>query len=258
MRINFFKYQATGNDFVMINGFERDINLSAEQIRFLCDRHFGIGSDGLIILRQDKETDFFMDFYNPDGSQAGFCGNGGRCSVVMASDIGIIQKDTHFRARDGLHDAQVLENSQVSLRLRDVCEFKDFGKEIYVNTGTHHAVVFLDEIDNQDIVQIARPIRYSARYGPEGANVNFVQITGKAQIKVRTYEKGVEDETLSCGTGITASALVSAWKHGFDSPVEVQAKGGKLLVFFDRKGKCFEKIYLQGPAKKVFAGEIEI
>ncbi len=260
MKLKFYKYQATGNDFVMINGFDNDLRLSAGQISFLCDRHFGIGSDGLIILRPHTEADFFMDFYNPDGTPAGFCGNGGRCSVRMAYDLGIVQgRETVFEARDGVHDARVMDKDQVLLRLRDVCQVKDYGTEIYVNTGTHHVVVFSDDVQRLgDIASLARPIRYSDRYKPGGTNVNFVQVLSPSQIKMRTYEKGVEAETLSCGTGVVASALVSAWKYGFDSPVQVQTRGGNLQVFFDREAGCFKKVYLQGPARQVFVGEIEL
>ncbi len=258
MRLKFFKYQATGNDFVMINGFDQPVELSQDQIRKLCDRHFGIGSDGLVILRPEQSGDFFMDFYNPDGSQAGFCGNGGRCSVLMARDIGLIGDQAFFHARDGEHDARVLENGQVLLRLRDVHGFKDFGTEVYVNTGTHHVVVFVDNVEEVDIVPLARRIRYATRYRPEGTNVNFVQVMGDSSIKIRTYEKGVEAETLSCGTGVVASALVSAYREGFDSPIGVETRGGKLKVFFDRRGTCYENVYLQGPVNQVFVGEIEI
>ena len=260
MKLKFFKYQATGNDFVMIDGFAQDITLSKEQVRFLCDRHFGIGSDGLIILRPQKDVDFFMDFYNPDGSLAGFCGNGGRCSVKMASDLGIIDgKETVFKARDGVHDAYLVGREQARLRLRDVCQVKDYGQEIYVNTGTHHVVVFRDDVERiDDISAEARLIRYADRYKPDGTNVNFVQILSDSKIKVRTYEKGVEAETLSCGTGVVASALVSAWRYGFGSPVSVRARGGDLQVYFDRQQGCFTSVYLEGSAHKVFVGEIEI
>ncbi len=257
MKLRFFKYQATGNDFIMVNGFESDINLTAEQIRFLCERHFGIGSDGLIILRPDGNTDFFMDFYNPDGTVAGFCGNGGRCSMKMASDLGLVGNEAVFSARDGVHSARIVEDGQVLLEMKQVCEFKDYDPETYVNTGTHHAVIFVEAVNELDIVSRARLLRYSDRYAPEGTNVNFVQILGQGEIMVRTYERGVEAETLSCGTGVVASALVSARQQGWEAPVVVHARGGDLKVFFRKEEECYKDIYLQGPALRVFSGEIE-
>jgi diaminopimelate epimerase len=256
--LKFIKYQATGNDFIMVNGFEWDNDLTEDQIKYICERHFGIGSDGLIILRPDEKTDFFMDFYNPDGSKAGFCGNGGRCSVKMANELGIIEKETVFRARDGVHRASLVGRDEVLLGMQDVCSFRDYDPEIYVNTGTHHAVVFVDDVNNVDIVPRARLLRYEDRYAPEGTNVNFVQIIDAGEIKVRTYEKGVEAETLSCGTGVVASALVSARRMGWGAPVIVHTRGGDLKVFFNKKENCYADVYLQGPARKVFSGEIEL
>ncbi len=258
MKIKFTKYQATGNDFIFINGFETSLHLTQAQIQLLCDRHFGIGSDGLIILRPDEQTDFFMDFYNPDGSIAGFCGNGGRASVIFAAHLGIIDKQTLFRARDGKHRAQITGEDTVKLEMTQVCGIKQHGKEYYLNTGTHHVVIFTENLDQMDIIPTAKEIRYSPRYAPDGTNVNFVEILDKNLIKIRTYEKGVEAETLSCGTGTVASALASAEIKNLSSPIEVLTRGGKLKVYFEQNNGCFKEVFLQGQANKVFTGEIEI
>ena len=259
MKLTFYKYQATGNDFIMIDGFSyNELELSQAQIRWLCDRHFGIGSDGLIILRPDERSNFFMDFYNPDGTHAGFCGNGGRCSVLFAKNLGIFTDKVFFRARDGFHQGFLENSGEIKLEMKDVCKMEDFGQEIFVNTGTEHVVVFVKNLDEMDIIPMARLIRYNERYKPQGVNVNFVQVLDFQRIKVRTYEKGVEHETLSCGTGVVASAIVSAYKFNVGTDVIVETKGGELKVSFEKMQDCFKKVFLLGSVNKVFSGEISI
>ncbi len=258
MKVKFYKFQATGNDFIMFNGFGEGVNLTLEQIRFLCDRHFGVGSDGLIILRPHQDSDFFMEFYNPDGSIASFCGNGSRCAVLFAYYQGLIQDKTKFAALDGLHTGEILGQNLVKVKMIDTSMPERFEFGLYLNTGTHHVVSFVDDVESLDIVKVARPVRYAAEFEPEGTNVNFVQILAKSKIKIRTYEKGVEAETLSCGTGTVASALAAAYEFGFQSPMQVETRGGKLEVSFEQEDGRFKNVFLKGPVKMVFTGEINL
>lgn len=253
MDLEFLKYQASGNDFIMIDG-RNDIKLNPEQIKFLCDRHFGIGSDGILIIRNSKKFDFRMEFYNPDGTQATFCGNGGRCIVKFAQELKIINSECKFEAADGRHSAQIIKN-KVKLQMIDVTDIKIFDDLIYLNTGTHHAVKFVNEL-NDELIENAPNIRYDKRFQPFGTNVNFVEQAG-SKLKVRTYEKGVEAETLSCGTGVVASALAYALNKKLNSgQITVKARGGELKVEFQKSLKGFENVYLIGEAKKVFKGSI--
>lgn len=255
MNLKFWKYQATGNDFILFDG-RNDLRLDTEQIKFLCDRHFGIGSDGILIVRKSDSYDFRMEFFNPDGSEATFCGNGGRCIAKFANEILDFPQNLKFIAKDGKHEAKV-SGKKVRLQMRNVDVIKKYNDLIYLNTGTHHAVIFTEkEIEN--INEIARPVRYDERFAPEGTNVNFVRVRD-GKLYVRTYEKGVEAETLSCGTGVVASALAFAYEyHISESRVEVLTKGGHLSVDFNKIGDKFSKIFLTGEALKVFEGEIEI
>ncbi len=252
--IKFDKYQGAGNDFIMLDG--RNLpELSTEQIKFLCDRHFGIGSDGLIILKNSPKFDFQMQFFNPDGSEASFCGNGGRCIVKFAQQLGIINDFANFIAKDGRHTAQINGNI-VRLQMNDVSPVVRFNDFVYLNTGTHHVVKFVENLDTIDIEKEALPIRHSENFQPEGTNVNFVEIKNN-YLKIRTFEKGVEQETLACGTGITAAALAYAdLKQIKSGKIQVEAKGGTLFVEFLRKNQEFTDIYLTGNADFVFNGEI--
>ncbi len=253
----FYKYQATGNDFIFIDAFDNpDFELSPQDVRFLCDRHFGIGSDGLIILRPSDDYDFFMDYYNPDGTMATFCGNGGRASVLFAFERGRTVRQVWFEARDGIHRAEIKENDVVKLEMKKVRKIKLRDGEYFLNTGTEHTVVFVDDVDKTDVKKEGRRIRYDVKYAPDGTNVNFVQVIDNSQIKVRTYEKGVEDETLSCGTGTVASAIVAEFVGKTSSPVEVVTRGGVLKVYFEKRFERYIDVWLEGEAKFVFSGEI--
>ncbi len=258
MTVKFYKFQATGNDFILLNGFGDGVNLTIEQIRFLCDRHFGVGADGLIILRVDGQSDFFMEFYNPDGSIANFCGNGGRTAVLFAFMQGLIQNSTVFRALDGLHKAQIIGQDKVRLQMNDVTEVLPTEYGLFLNTGTQHVVRFVDDLDKIDIIKIARPIRYAQKFMPEGTNVNFVKVLDKNTIQVRTYEKGVENETLSCGTGTVAAAIAAYEKFDLQLPIMVKTRGGLLKVTFEKNDQVFTNIFLEGPAKFVFWGQINL
>lgn len=258
--IDFFKYQGAGNDFVMIDGFNHAINLfklSVEMIKKICERRFGVGADGLIILKKHPILDFEMDYYNSDGSQS-MCGNGGRCAVQFAKQLGITKPTYHFLAIDGEHTATI-EDSWVHLKMNDVNKVEFVNGNYVLNTGSPHFIRFVGDVNKINAAEEGRKIRYSEAYAKEGINVNFVQTLDSTTIFVRTYERGVEAETLSCGTGVTAASLVSAHNDRGFNRIEVRARGGKLAVEFDKiDDENFENIWLCGPAECVFEGKMEI
>ncbi|NND77949.1 MAG: diaminopimelate epimerase [Flavobacteriales bacterium] len=253
MKIRFQKYQGTGNDFIVVdnrNGhFPSDNELL---VRNLCDRKFGIGSDGLILLEKDDAAEFYMNFYNPDFSQS-FCGNGSRCIIQFAVDNGIIEKGARFNAINGMHEGYS-EGEMVYVKMNDVIEIKKQGEYLILDTGSPHLIEKVENADDIDLIERARQIRYSEPFKEKGINVNFVE-TIPTGIKMRTYERGVEGETLSCGTGVTAAALAHA--NGNEGEIYVETKGGKLLVKYVRDGNVFKDIWLCGPAKKVYEGELD-
>jgi diaminopimelate epimerase len=259
MKIEFFKYHGTGNDFVIIDNRNKQYEgLSSQVVRHLCDRHFGIGGDGLMLLNLVNGYDFEMKYYNADGHESSMCGNGGRCLVRFAYDIGIKKPSYTFLAIDGPHEANFGDDDWVQLKMKDVNDIEEHHGNMKLDTGSPHYVKFIDNIHHYDVYNEGRKIRYSNEYKDEGINVNFVQ-TEEDRIWVRTYERGVENETLSCGTGLTASALVCAHNDQGFNRVEVQTPGGHLAVEFERKDENhFENIWLCGPAVMVFKGEIEI
>lgn len=250
--IPFFKYQGTGNDFVLIDNRSLGLKPSTEQIVAVCDRKFGVGSDGLILIEPGDGVDFYMNFFNPDGSQS-FCGNGSRCAVrFFQAHLGGNQA-LSFGAIDGVHAAQKSPNDWIEILMRPVSEISRDGSDFVLNTGSPHFVKYVDNTEEFDLIPYARNIRYGALYGEKGINVNIVEDAGN-HIRMRTYERGVEDETLSCGTGVTAAALTYAWNHADASEVEVITRGGKLKVKWERAGNGFSNIMLCGPAQEVFAG----
>ncbi len=257
-KLPFFKYHGTGNDFILIDQRETQW-LTREDIttvRQLCDRHFGIGADGLILLENHPVLDFEMVYFNSDGNESSMCGNGGRCIVAFAHHLGIVQSDCQFMAVDGLHHATVKE-SWVELRMNNVHGIKQEPDYFFLNTGSPHHVVFTDDLDQIDIVTQGRTIRNSALYHPDGANVNFVAEKNNG-IEVLTYERGVEDETLSCGTGVTAAAISYALRRSDTGirEVPIRTKGGFLKVRFEQEEKHFKDVWLCGPAMQVFKGTI--
>lgn len=256
----FYKFQGTGNDFIILDAYQQSApELSEKQIRKLCDRHFGIGADGLMYLRKKEGYDFEMDYYNADGKRSTMCGNGGRCLVKFAQHIGISKSEYSFLAIDGPHQATIEFDGQVRLRMQDVQDINNQGTYAILNTGSPHFVKFATQVKDIDVLESGRSIRYSKQFEAEGINVNFVETLDEDRIYVRTYERGVEDETLSCGTGVTASALMSAHNdHGFNT-VTVKTPGGTLSVEFDRLDENhFTNIWLCGPAEFVFQGSITI
>ena len=233
--------------------FDKD-NLAL--VRQLCHRRFGIGADGLILIENSPETDFEMIYFNSDGSKS-FCGNGGRCAVAFANFLNIVGDNAEFMAIDGFHEAYIL-NEQVFLRMRNVESVEQFEKDMFIHTGSPHYIRFVKELADMDVVEEGRKIRYSDLYKAEGTNVNFAEPTQEGKLYVRTYERGVEDETLSCGTGVTAVALASTYL-GYASPVKLVTPGGQLQVAFKSTGADhFTDIYLSGPATPVFKGEIVV
>ena len=261
MRAHFYKYQGTGNDFVILDNRKGEYsNLTTTQINFLCDRRFGIGADGLMLLNQKPPFDFEMKYYNSDGRESSMCGNGGRCLVKFAYHMGIHRNSYLFSAIDGDHEAEIDLDGTVSLRMRDVFEVKPVnGGDFVLNTGSPHYVKIMTGVDKLDVFTKGRQIRNSEPFAKEGINVNFVEHKDEDEIYVRTYERGVENETLSCGTGVTAAALACYHNETGFNDVVVITKGGKLNVEYDRVNDNFYKnIWLSGPAEKVFEGDIEL
>ncbi len=260
MKLTFYKYQGTGNDFVMVDNRDRKISKNdTKLINHLCDRKFGIGADGLILLEnsEDPKDDFKMVYFNADGNESSMCGNGGRCLVAFAEFLGIIEDETRFTAIDGVHDATI-RNGQVSLKMQDVPKVSSNEDFLFLDTGSPHHVAFSDNIGLKDIKKEGAAIRYSDRYGKAGTNVNFVEAISGDSFSVRTYERGVEDETLSCGTGVTAVAI-AAYESGKTKSEEIKliTPGGELSVRFSKTDKGYSDIWLSGPAVQVFKGEIE-
>jgi diaminopimelate epimerase len=257
MKIPFQKYEATGNDFVIVDNREGRYSFSVEQVKQICHRKFGVGADGLMLIEKHPTLDFNLIYYNSDGSPS-LCGNGSRAAVTMASSLGVISDQATFNAYDGEHEAHLLPNHIVRLKMNDVKETKSVGKNVFINTGSPHLIQVVDETKNFPVVEEGRRIRYSEPYKPAGTNANFIQLLPNNNIFVRTYERGVEDETLSCGTGVTAAALAASF-HGYQSPVAIQTLGGSLSVEFkSSQDGSFTDVYLIGPAKKVFEGILEL
>lgn len=255
--IPFYKFHGTGNDFILLDGFTTMPVLLPSKIREACNRNFGIGADGLILVSPSEIYDFEMIFFNPDGTKAPMCGNGARCAVAFAQMLGIASGDVTFLAGDGPHQAVVRKSSEaewdVEVSIPDVAFPRKYDDGYYINTGTDHFVKIVDSTLNIDISNEGPMIRNDLRFQPHGVNVNWVSIKPGSMV-VRTFEKGVENETLSCGTGVTASALV-AGSLTYDQLWKVETKGGKLEVSFEIKDEFFSGIMLKGPAKLVFTGE---
>lgn len=273
--MKFWKYQGAGNDFIMVDQREnRALDRSHTAIvAGLCDRHFGIGADGLILLEAHPEYDFEMIYFNADGRESSMCGNGGRCIAAFAGHLGIAAGRCRFLAVDGEHEALVDPpaapyppepgSSWVDLKMGDVAEVERHGDVFILDTGSPHYVRFVDSVENVDMIREGRAIRYSERFKTGGINVNLVVVRPDGSLRIRTYERGVEDETLACGTGVTAAALASSvYREKTEGPfaIPVHARGGDLIVRF-QSGKqpgSFSEIWLCGPAKQVFEGEISL
>jgi len=258
MDIEFYKYQGTGNDFILLDNRSNIYDkITSSQIKEICDRHFGVGADGLMLLNNKEGFDFEMIYYNADGKPGSMCGNGGRCMVRFASQMGIKKNEYNFLASDGVHKAEISLNKEVSLKMQDVNHVDFYIDHYLLNTGSPHYVKYVKDISHLDVVAEGSKIRYSKEFAEKGVNVNFVEIISDDEIFVRTYERGVENETLSCGTGVTASALISAHNEKGFNRVEVKTKGGNLSVEFDKMSDTqFTDIWLSGPVELVFMGKI--
>ena len=262
MKVQFSKYHGTGNDFIIIDGRDRELkSLDRSGIQFLCDRRFGIGADGLIILISSEKHDFRMIYFNADGREGTMCGNGGRCITAFARSLGITGQRATFESVDGIHRSEILPDGDIRLMLMDVEGIQSTGDGYLLHTGSPHFVVFVDRLQELDVETEGRAIRHHARFGREGTNVNFVEPgPNDGEILVRTFERGVEAETLSCGTGVTASAI-SAFCH-FETDIlsyRITTRGGVLKVSFETKDRIrFSPVWLTGPASHVFDGEVEI
>ena len=259
MELHFYKYQGTGNDFILLDGREKMPELSENQIAAMCNRRFGIGGDGLMILRHYPGYDFEMKYYNADGREGSMCGNGGRCIVRFAYHLGIHRDNYHFLAPDGEHDADIDINGMVRLKMNDVNAVKQHSGDFILNTGSPHYIKYVNDIREYDVPHEGYTIRNSAQFVREGINVNFVETVNDHTIFVRTFERGVEAETWSCGTGVTAAALVSAHNETGFNQVDVETLGGMLSVEYDRVSEGeYRNIWLIGPAEYVFEGHINL
>lgn len=254
MLLNFEKYHGAGNDFIMHDNRGLLFPVGQSIIKRLCNRNFGIGADGLILLENSAEHDFSMRYFNSDGHESSMCGNGGRCITAYAAGLGIINNKAVFSAIDGLHHSHI-RGDLVSLKMSDVMKYRRSKSSFFLNTGSPHHVDFYKDISNIDVTKAGRKTRNSPRYHPNGCNVNFVEICSTG-LKIRTYERGVEAETLACGTGATAAAIAAYIAYTRKDNIKVEALGGTLEVSFKANNGVFTDIWLTGPAVKVFQGSI--
>lgn len=271
MNITFNKYQGTGNDFIIID--DRNVVFpvhDTDLVARLCDRRFGIGADGLILLQPHQTSSYFMKYYNSDGKESSMCGNGGRCIAAFALKHQVVSGKHRFMAIDGLHDAEPItidNQTLIRLKMQDVNTIESRPNNAYtLNTGSPHFIQFIAEpVSSINLVEQAKQIRYNNEFKLQGINVNFINVINSHEIVIRTYERGVEDETFSCGTGVTAAAIGTAFFNQFqegEHTVNVKTPGGALSVEYtysqEPNNQCFKNIYLQGPASFVFEGVIEI
>jgi diaminopimelate epimerase len=260
MNISFFKYQGTGNDFILLDNRQQIYNgLTQAVIARLCERRFGIGADGLMMLNPAEHYDFEMNYFNADGKPGSMCGNGGRCIVRFAYHLGIHRSCYRFIASDGAHEAEIDDGTGIiNLKMQDVTAVREQNGDYILNTGSPHYIKMVDDVMDYDVFKNGTEIRYNEEFTKNGINVNFVQQKKSDEIIVRTYERGVEDETFSCGTGVTASAIVCYHNEVGYNDVTVITKGGRLVVKYDRiDDNHYTNIWLCGPAERVFEGKIE-
>jgi len=253
--MKFSKYQGAGNDFIIIddrNGIAK--NLDSTSIAQWCDRHFGIGADGLMLLREHQTYDFEMVYFNSDGQPSTMCGNGGRCLTSFAHRLGLVDKEAHFLAVDGPHKAKIHSAELISLEMIDVLNIEEIPDGLLIDTGSPHVIKRVEELSALDVVKEGRAIRNADPFKEEGVNVNFIELQ-EGRLHIRTYERGVEDETLACGTGVTAAAIAACHWGLLNAPVHLIALGGKLEVTFDVTPEGYQHVWKTGPVEHVFDGE---
>ncbi len=257
VHLSFYKYQGTGNDFIIIDNRQLFFPKNdTKLIAHLCDRRFGIGADGLILLENDNSTDFRMVYYNADGNEGSMCGNGGRCIVSFAAYLGIVKDSAKFNAVDGLHEATI-DKGRVTLKMNNVVEIRQKPHYFFLNTGSPHHVQLINDLESYDVKQEGEKLRYGL-YGQKGSNINFVAQKKENVFKIRTYERGVEDETLSCGTGVTAVAIAMHYsKNTSSETIAIDTEGGQLQVSFVERDGVYSDVHLTGPTEFVFKGEIK-
>ncbi len=252
----FYKYQGTGNDFVLIDNRDLHFDSSDEElIESICHRRFGVGADGLMLLENSKSTAFTMRYYNSDGRESTMCGNGGRCIAAFAVHLAVAPMNSlfSFEAIDGQHDA-IVNDEMVTLKMADVEDVKIMDEGLFLDTGSPHFIVFVENPQETDVFRDGEYWRNHDWFAPEGTNVNFVGPISNGKIEMRTFERGVEDETWSCGTGAVAAAIASAVRQGKDDSFVMHVPGGELMVNFNWQGNKFTDVWLKGPAKYVFKG----
>ncbi len=257
--MEFYKYQGTGNDFVMIDDRAKKFAIKdTDLVAKICHRKFGIGADGVILIAASKKADFEMKYFNADGALGSMCGNGGRCAVAFAKKLGIIENETKFLAYDGMHNAAIEEDGIVSLKMNDVDNVIINENQIFLDTGSPHHIEMVDSLKEFDVEGMGRKIRHSVLYGPEGSNINFVIQTAPNAFEMRTYERGVEAETLSCGTGATAVAIaMQALEKTRGAKISIETLGGKLEVSYNVENGKYTEVFLRGDATFVFKGDFE-
>lgn len=258
--ISFYKYQGTGNDFILVDNRAGELTLSSAQISSLCNRRFGIGSDGLMLIQSSANpaVDFELDFCNPDGSKS-FCGNGSRCAVAFASFLGICGEKTTFMAIDGVHSALLSGDGKVSLKMSDVEDIQRVEAGFFLDTGSPHVVQEVNNLADYPVFDKGKAIRYAEEFKPSGTNINFTERISDYHFAVRTYERGVENETLSCGTGVTAVAIAMHAKYNLTSKVvRITTEGGDLLVELEPFNGGYRNIFLIGPTSFVFKGQVAL
>ncbi len=260
--IHFYKYHGAGNDFILIDGRENLPELSSQQIKSICDRHFGVGADGLMYLLKSDDFDFEMKYFNSNGLEGSMCGNGGRCIVSFAFDRGIKKPSFRFIASDGEHFAEILKSNGnikfIRLKMQDVHEIEKIDEHLVLNTGSPHYLTFCKSISGKNVVAAGKAIRNSEKFKEKGINVNFIEQKGN-HLFVRTYERGVENETLACGTGVTAAAIGAYLKSSDKyNNYQIQTLGGALQVSFQEEKNKFINVFLEGPAEYVFKGSVQL
>lgn len=260
MTITFSKYHGAGNDFIMIDGRTLKRALYTDEMVYLCHRYFGVGADGIIVIQPDAELDFAMEYYNSDGSSGMMCSNGSRCAIKFANVIGYQFEEAQFSCCDVVYRGMIYKDGLIGTRFPDLTNVEPIEGGYFVNNGTHHIVLFDEDMDSKDLREIGRTWRYNPEFDPPGVNVNFISVVNDNQLKIVTYERGVEDLTLACGTGALAAAMafVQQTNGSGDASIDLTSKGGTLTVRLYRTPTGFEQVEVVGPVAQVFTTEIRV